>query len=527
MCMRGSFNLSQYLRVGFYGVFVTTLVIAFQNCSSAKFGSTDQPKSTSSMQGGTGIDGKTYTSYGQCSTGSVAVKEKVFVNSQGSAYLLRENCQDLPKPLVIDSSRIQFASGDPAVFQMDKKIFDLQTEAASQKVTLSFCHYTGPSVQLETLIWQNTTTALLGRVTENSTLSSGVLNVESNAANQYSSVAGQASQFLLALSSPTSGAITYSIAGNPQNSLPVIECASQAAKPYDDGSANAPSGPAQKPTLLASYAARPSWRVAGVDYAVGPRATPTVNPAQLNMSGVSVNTTSRVVTVSGHAVFLDGVDFSLGGGYDIIVTGNNVTITNSKFVQGANSGMFAVDGRGDGLSISYCIFDGGTSDNVALIGFSGRNIHLEYNWFLNSDRALQMRQASNINSTFSIKYNLFESGTKNGFNYIEIGVSNFTYVQVEFNTSVETTQSTRSHGFDFGRYAGGTIDSILFANNTILAMGTSSMDYPLNGGGSSITNGIARDNYFDLSGAQAAYYPGTMTGWTSTTAVNMSNGQSF
>ncbi len=36
-----------------------------------------------------------------------------------------------------------------------------------------------------------------------------------------------------------------------------------------DGSANAPAGPAQMPSLLNGYKAPPPWEVAGVDYAVG------------------------------------------------------------------------------------------------------------------------------------------------------------------------------------------------------------------------------------------------------------------
>ena len=36
-----------------------------------------------------------------------------------------------------------------------------------------------------------------------------------------------------------------------------------------DGSANAPAGAPQMSTLLSGYAVRPSWNVAGVDYAVG------------------------------------------------------------------------------------------------------------------------------------------------------------------------------------------------------------------------------------------------------------------
>src|SRR5206468_3977836 len=55
---------------------------------------------------------------------------------------------------------------------------------------------------------------------------------------------------------------------------------------------------AQLPNLCAGYAARPSWQVAGVDYAVGaPSVSALKNPAGISMRGVSVNATSHVITV--------------------------------------------------------------------------------------------------------------------------------------------------------------------------------------------------------------------------------------
>ena len=60
-----------------------------------------------------------------------------------------------------------------------------------------------------------------------------------------------------------------------------------------DGSANGPAGTPQMSTLLSGYAVRPSWNVAGVDYAVGvPAGTVLKDPNTiLNMAaGVSANT---------------------------------------------------------------------------------------------------------------------------------------------------------------------------------------------------------------------------------------------
>lgn len=59
-----------------------------------------------------------------------------------------------------------------------------------------------------------------------------------------------------------------------------------------DGFASAPAGAAQFPSLLSSYAARPPWCVAGVDYAVGfiPNATVSGNTiTETNVANIPVN----------------------------------------------------------------------------------------------------------------------------------------------------------------------------------------------------------------------------------------------
>ena len=59
---------------------------------------------------------------------------------------------------------------------------------------------------------------------------------------------------------------------------------------YDDGYANAPPGPIQRPALLAGYSARPPWKVAGVDYAVGiPAGTVLTDWQNLKGPGISIN----------------------------------------------------------------------------------------------------------------------------------------------------------------------------------------------------------------------------------------------
>ena len=68
------------------------------------------------------------------------------------------------------------------------------------------------------------------------------------------------------LSNLTNGTITYLLSvSNPAGNVITVD------PPLNlgDGSANAPAGTPQLPTLLNGYAVRPSWNVAGVDYYVG------------------------------------------------------------------------------------------------------------------------------------------------------------------------------------------------------------------------------------------------------------------
>ena len=83
---------------------------------------------------------------------------------------------------------------------------------------------------------------------------------------------------------------------------PGWECHQRRSDCYSpgDGSANAPAGAPQLPSLLNGYAVRPPWEVAGVDYAVGvPTGTTLKDPTlRISMSGVSVDTTNRLILVT-------------------------------------------------------------------------------------------------------------------------------------------------------------------------------------------------------------------------------------
>src|SRR4051812_22408559 len=116
---------------------------------------------------------------------------------------------------------------------------------------------------------------------------------------------------------------------------------------------------AQVSTLLDSYATRPSWEVAGVDHSVGvPSGTNLKQPALISMAGVSVNSSSHIITVAASNVTLDGYDFSLNGGWQVYVQGgSHVTISNSNFAIGSNNlSPIISDPNSSDLNVTHCTF---------------------------------------------------------------------------------------------------------------------------------------------------------------------------
>lgn len=109
--------------------FVSILLLAFQNCSFAaapnlNFG-------VAKLNGnGTGYDGKPYGSYGNCN-GTVALKSKIVVATDGTVSLVRANCQDLTVPQVVDSKNLKYSGYDSNVFVFDAAIFDAIADSMS------------------------------------------------------------------------------------------------------------------------------------------------------------------------------------------------------------------------------------------------------------------------------------------------------------------------------------------------------------------------------------------------------------
>lgn len=173
-------------------------------------------------------------------------------------------------------------------------------------------------------------------------------------------------------------------------------------------------GSGQLPHLLDGYTHRPSWQVAGVDFAVGvPTGIILKDPSTISISGVSINTTSHVVTISGDNITLDGYDFTMNGGWPVNVTGANTTISNSAFIANTNGNtpIYANSGAGN-LTVTHCVINGLNQDPGNLILFqAAATLTVTYSWLYNgSGDGIDMNMGpSSGSSSLIATNNLFQN----------------------------------------------------------------------------------------------------------------------
>jgi len=273
-----------------------------------------------------------------------------------------------------------------------------------------------------------------------------------------------------------------------------------------DGLDNAPTGTPQVPHLLDGYGSNlPSWSVAGVDYAVGyPTGTNLKNPATISMSGVSVNTTAKIVTVTGSNVTLDGYDFSLNGGWAVVVQGANDSIVDSKFLVGANhhAPILGLQSATD-LHVSYCVIDGNNDGNVGgLIEMRGHgSLSVEYSWLKNAGGDM-IQLHTNGPTDVTIQYNLVQNaGMSAGAHgdYTEFIGGPFT-AHINYNTTMQAGGTTQ--GFmvepDIGSNKG-VITSGEIGHNTFTAQGGGLSYFTAVTVADVVNSFTVHDNYFDKS----------------------------
>lgn len=282
--------------------------------------------------------------------------------------------------------------------------------------------------------------------------------------------------------------------------------------PYADGASGAPSGTAQFPTILNGYAVRPPWKVAGVEYAVGiPTGTTLKDPGTAGIpAGLSVNTSTHVMSTTADNVVIDGWDFSLDGGWQLLINNNGVTVQNCHFVVGAN-GYQPINSNGAdrvNFTMKYCIVDGASTLNSVggggLSGVAGSGTFVyQYNWFKNGwfEGIQHGLDTDGTVTLFDCRFNIIENMGQ-GFipagahgDWIQLssgsGTKSYSNVIIDFNLCLGTSTQANTQGF-----------SILSAGGNVMTWDAGDVSYntvvvtALSGGNGSVNKAFILDSTF-------------------------------
>jgi hypothetical protein len=311
-----------------------------------------------------------------------------------------------------------------------------------------------------------------------------------------------------------------------------------APRVFDDGSAEAPRGAPQLPTLLSDYAARPPWAVAGVEYLVGyPAHTVLKDPLTIGNVGVSVDAAHGIVYVTGSNVTLDGYDFATAGGYGIVVQSgvSETVIQDCNFRVGSNHLVPIHAGTQVGnLTVQYNTIDGGAGQDEkvwALVNYNGSGTFVaKFNSFFDAPADAIDFSAGSMATI--VKYNLFVNlGTAQGSHpdAVQYAGVHSTHSVEAFNTIYQPNPSGMQ-GIQLEAQLGSTLKNAELMNNVIVAKGPPiKMSYSIAVGqdrdpGNTIDGVVVAHNYIDFSGAYGPFYPPTGTNLAFVDNVNMLTG---
>ena len=330
------------------------------------------------------------------------------------------------------------------------------------------------------------------------------------------------------LSNLTNGALTYLMTvSDPAGNVIQVDPTTTLGDPWasQDGSLNAPAGTPQMPNLLNGMAVRPPWEVAGVDYAVGiPAGAVLKDPSTINMSGVTVNTASHKVTVSTNNTTISGIDFSLDGGWQLVVAASNVTVTDCNFAVGTNAQPMLNISSGSNTLLEYCQFNGNSIDQSTLNGVvyassAGTGaVTVQYCYFENGSEDWV---DSPNGAPITLQYNLFDNNGQGGGHpdWLQMGGGNISAV-VEYNTYVQSALGAGGGSQGIGLYDGYSgsynLTSATVSNNTIVTLPGVQVNYIIHigysgtivGGGTGGLTGTAtiQNNYVDMAGTTGSFF---------------------
>jgi hypothetical protein len=315
-----------------------------------------------------------------------------------------------------------------------------------------------------------------------------------------------------------------SCSGGGASSSPVL-CGSADGVALADGCSGAAAGAPQFPHLLDGYAVRPSWHVAGVDYAVGvPDGTVLKDPTTDSLpSGCSFS--GSTVTCSGNDIVLQEYDFSLHSTKLLFSSGSNNTITKNNF-----GGTLCVDPPirlldTGSITITYNTMDGGgaictsTTFGSMMHGvfISGAIVTREYNWMKNASEDFTKNAGpSSGSATIIDRYNLFDTQGWTGHpDGIQLNSGNFSNSFYSFNTyrnpNVGQPIAAGTQPVHIESQLNANVSDYTVNNNVVLTPGTgwetANIDIACKIGNSGVNTNVgfsAYGNYIDSTGAISA-----------------------
>ena len=305
-----------------------------------------------------------------------------------------------------------------------------------------------------------------------------------------------------------------------------------------DGSANAPAGTPEYSKLLNGYAVRPSWEVAGVDYYVGVPANAVLSdPSTLSSNpNISVNSSTHQISAYGSGYTISNINFSLDGGWQLILYGSNITVEDDNFAIGSNGNAMLNDNVGGiNNTIQYSTFNAnGRTDNynntdIAILG----PVTVEYCLIENASSDLvDVGGSGSRVQDITLKYNLLvNAGQASGTHpdWLQFGGGTYT-VDVEYNTFYQTAAvngpGTQGIFTDAGNNGASLVGANIVSNNTIVTLAGARVNYAIGAlasSGSGNTFSIS-NNYIDPTGVGNSVFKYTSSQNTQTDNVNMVTG---
>jgi hypothetical protein len=230
-----------------------------------------------------------------------------------------------------------------------------------------------------------------------------------------------------------------------------------------------------------SYPVRPPWDVAGVDYAVG---APASGQSYADPAGgglpAGCTYSGNAVTCANDNTTLQGWDFTLHGGIQLVVNGRGSTVTKNKFAAGTNcvDPVIRVNATSGTFTFTYNSIDGGNetgcnglgvfaTEVAAFYATAASSYIVEYNYFTHAWQDV----LDFAGGALTVKYNYFYDNGLSSNHSDDFQSCGGTYpsVNVQFNTIFNSyADGYWTQPLHIEAQCTSTLNNIVEAQNTVV-----------------------------------------------------------